>query len=145
MQVSRVATIGLLSVLVTGCGRAPTASSPVAEPATVVAVPAALVMTAGDTAQVVVQANDRSGQAIGGSVFTFRLASPDLASVTERGLVTANGRTGATELLVSSGARQARVPGKECCPCHRCRTKHRCTAMQSQWSPARARATRRRP
>ncbi len=110
MQVSRVAAMGLLFVLATGCGRAPTASSPVAEPATVVAVPAALVMTAGDTAQVVVQANDRSGQAIGGSVFTFRLAAPDLASVTERGLVTANGRTGATELLVSSGARQARVP-----------------------------------
>ncbi len=72
--------------------------------------PAALRLPAGATAQLAVQANDASGRPVGGARFSFHVADGQLARVTPRGLVTAMGRTGRTEVIVTSGDLRQVVP-----------------------------------
>ena len=87
-----------------------TPPKPVVEPTEVVAVPAALTLRAGGEAGFYAQANDRTGQPIGGARFSFHAAEPAVLRVTGRGIITSTGTaTARTHVIVASGRRQQTV------------------------------------
>jgi hypothetical protein len=71
--------------------------------------PASLELRAGETAQLVAQANGADGAPIGGAELEYASAAPTIASVTPHGLVAATGPTGTTTIRVASGRAETAV------------------------------------
>jgi hypothetical protein len=72
--------------------------------------PAAVELRAGEAVQLVAQANDDQGRAIGGASLDFESESPAIADVTRDGLLAATGPAGTTTVRVASGIRETFVP-----------------------------------
>lgn len=79
--------------------------------AAVVVVPAALSISAGEDAWLAAEARDVAGQPVGGASLRFRAEQPEYLRVGDNGRVSALGRAVERSwVVVSSGAREARVP-----------------------------------
>lgn len=110
-SVQRVALLAGVFALAAGCSRTPPPPSlPERATAIVLVDPAQISLRAGAAAQLAVQANDASGQPIGGARFRFMAADPKVLQVSDRGLVTALGPAIAqTQVVVASGRAEQRV------------------------------------
>ena len=90
-------------VLLTGGCNLGGGSSARSVPATDVIVrPAALTLRAGESSQLAAQANDTTGQPIGGAALRYESLAPTLVHVTASGAVTAMGPVGAGSVSVAS-------------------------------------------
>lgn len=107
-----VALIAGLGALVIGCSReSPQTPAAIVYPASLLAEPAKLTLTAGHDAWIAAQANDTAGQPIGGAQFRFSAADPRVLHVSATGHVTALGPASAhTAVIVASGRQTLRVP-----------------------------------
>ena len=108
----RAALFAGLGTLLFGCtlSPAPTAAQ-TAEPSSILVEPASLTLEAGHDARLAAQANDTSGQPIGGANFSYTSSDPRVLQVSATGLVTALGPASSTiSVIVASGRREQRVP-----------------------------------
>ncbi len=72
--------------------------------------PAQLSLQAGSAGQLSAQANDATGQPVGGASFRFTASDPKVLQVSDQGLVTALGPASTrTQIIVASGAAQLHV------------------------------------
>ena len=104
-----LALAGIISVL--GCGDVrPTTDLPdVVQAHQVVIRPSFVRLHAGESRQLVAQANSASGTAIGGAELVYTSATPNLLRVSGRGLVTSLGPVGQGEVSVTSGSKTLSV------------------------------------
>ena len=102
----------MAGLLLMGCSRGPvSADAPVVDPATLIVEPPMLTLIAGHDAWLAAQANDTSGQPIGGSEFRFTPADSRVLRVTSVGHVIALGPASAhTAVQVASGRKVQNVP-----------------------------------
>jgi hypothetical protein len=98
--------------VLTGCAREPAEeAAPLREVAEVIVEPAQLTLQAGGEAWLAGQANDSTGQPVGGAKLQFRQADPHFLSVSQQGLVTSLGpATVQTHVVVASGGQERLVP-----------------------------------
>ena len=99
--------IGFIAIV--GCGRGSDAAA-TRLPVALGVQPSNIVMRAGETVQLVVQANDSSGRPVGGAPILFAVDSTGLVRVTRQGLVSTVGRSGRDSLIVISGSVRQLVP-----------------------------------
>jgi hypothetical protein len=92
------------------CQREPPPPTTTVEPVAVFVSPVAVELRAGEAVQLVAQASDDRGRAIGGASIDFESEAPALADVTLHGLVAATGSVGTTTVRVASGTREMLVP-----------------------------------
>lgn len=113
-SVPRIALLAAMLAIFAGCSPAQAPSAP-PQPATasLVVNPPQFLLQPGASAQLSAQANDASGQPIGGAQFRFSAADSKVLQVSDRGLVTALGPAAArTLIIVASGRAEKRVPAE---------------------------------